>query len=187
MIPVSMRRPGESGPGNRIALVYIQLPVDLAEPQARIDFVKAETKRLKSSNRAENMQAFYSAGRFIPTPLRGTVTRALASTSAFNLTVSQAPGPRGAMHVLGCEVDAVYPAIPISDGHAVAIGMFRYREQLFVGTYADPDALPEITQFPALLADEMRALANLGAPIRMRDGRVRPAPAIDRQSDAATV
>jgi hypothetical protein len=37
--------------------------------------------------------------------------------------------------------------------------MVRYRNELFFGCYADPDALPEVHELPALLAAELRALA----------------------------
>jgi hypothetical protein len=33
--------------------------------------------------------------------------------------------------------------------------MIRYRRELFIGCYADPDALPEIHDLPGLLEAEM--------------------------------
>jgi hypothetical protein len=38
--------------------------------------------------------------------------------------------------------------------------MVRYRKELFIGCYADPDALPEVRLLPALLEAELRALAT---------------------------
>jgi hypothetical protein len=49
----------------------------------------------------------------------------------------------------------VYSVVPIADDHALAIGMVRYRRELFIGCYADPDALPEIHDLPGLLEAEM--------------------------------
>jgi WS/DGAT/MGAT family acyltransferase len=164
MVPVSMRRASESGPGNRISMVYVQLPVNLSSPAARLDWVREQTQRLKASGRAEGTQTFYAAGGLLPAPLRTPLVKALSSRRAFNLTVSQSPGPRGVVHVLGCELQDVYSVVPIADQHALAIGMVRYRHELFIGCYADPDAFPGVHELPALLAAEMHALASAPPP-----------------------
>jgi hypothetical protein len=65
--------------------------------------------------------------------------------------------------MLGCEMQEVYSVVPIADRHALAIGMIRYRRELFFGCYADPDALPEIHDLPGLLEAEM---LRLGAAAR---------------------
>lgn len=160
MVPVSMRRANETGPGNRIAMVNIRLPVDLDSPIERLEAVREQMYSLKTSSRAEGTQILYAAGGLLPAPLRSPVVRALASPSRFNLTISQSPGPRGTVHVLGCEVQEVYSVVPIADRHSLAIGMVRYRNELFIGCYADPEALPEVHQLPALLHTEMQALAR---------------------------
>jgi diacylglycerol O-acyltransferase / wax synthase len=158
MVPVNMRRANETGPGNRFAMVAIELPVHLARPQDRLQWVRERTRRLKDSGRAEGIQTLFRAAALIPTWLRSPVVRLMSSPRVFNLTVSQSPGPRDAIHVLGCEMQEVYSVVPIADRHALAIGMVRYRRELFFGCYADPGALPEIHELPDLLEAEMREL-----------------------------
>ena len=102
----------------------------------------------------------YAIGSLLPAPLRSTMVKALASPRVFNLTISQSPGPRGDLRVLGCEMDEVYSVVPISEQHSLAIGMVRYRRELFIGCYADPVALPECSDLPALLDAELHALAE---------------------------
>jgi WS/DGAT/MGAT family acyltransferase len=169
MVPVSMRRASETGPGNQISMVYIQLPVNLSSPQKRLESVRTQTQQLKHGGRAENMQTLYAAGGRLPAPLRSPLAKAMASPRVFNLTVSQSPGPRGAVYMLGSELQEAYPVVPIAEGHALAIGMVRYRQELFIGCYADPDALPEVHDLPALLQAEMRALGTPAPPIRAPD------------------
>jgi diacylglycerol O-acyltransferase / wax synthase len=162
MVPVSMRAANEDGPGNRISMVYIQLPVDLDTPAARLAQVRAEMQRLKASGRAEGTETLYAVGGLVPAPLRAPVVKALSSPRTFNLTISQSPGPRGEVHVLGANMDEVYSVVPITERHALAIGMVRYRRELFIGCYADPVALPEVTGLPQLLEAELRSLAQSG-------------------------
>jgi diacylglycerol O-acyltransferase len=159
MVPVSMRRANESGPGNRIAMVAILLPVHLGTAAERLAWIRARTRQLKETGRAEGTETLFRAARLVPPWLRSPVTKAMSSPRVFNLTVSQSPGPRDALYLLGWEMDEVYSVVPIAQGHALAIGMVRYRRELFFGCYADPDALPEARELPALLEAEMRALA----------------------------
>jgi WS/DGAT/MGAT family acyltransferase len=163
MVPVSMRGVGEDGPGNQISMVYIQLPVHLDTPIERLDAVRTEMQELKGSGRAEGTETLYAIGSLLPAPLRSPMVKALASPRVFNLTISQSPGPRGDVRVLGCEMDEVYSVVPISEQHSLAIGMVRYRRELFIGCYADPVALPEASDLPALLDAELHALAEQGA------------------------
>lgn len=162
MVPVSMRRADEAGPGNRIAMVAIELPVHLASAAERLQYVRSGTRRLKDSGRAEGTYTLMRAGALVPPFLRSPLARGMASPRVFNLTVSQSPAPRDALHMLGCEMQEVYSVVPIADRHALAIGMVRYRRELFFGCYADPDALPEIHDLPALLEAEMHDLGQLG-------------------------
>jgi WS/DGAT/MGAT family acyltransferase len=167
MVPVNMRAVGEFGPGNRIAMVNLELPVDLAGPADRLARVREQTKRLKTGDRAEATEAFYGAAALLPAPLRSPVVKAMASPRTFNLTVSQSPGPRD-LSLLGCAMEEVYSVVPIAEGHALAIGMIRFRQELFFGCYGDPDALPSLPELPGLLEAEMRALGEL------RPGRAAP-------------
>jgi diacylglycerol O-acyltransferase / wax synthase len=170
MVPVSTRTLGDAGAGNRMAMVHIPLPVHLATCGQRLEWVREQTARLKHTDRPAATQAFVESLGLVPPLLRTPVARAMAAPRQFNLTVSQSPAPRGPLYLLGCELEEVYSVVPIAQGHALAIGMVRYRQELFFGCYADPDALPEVREMPALLAAELDELA---AAARARTRRLR--------------
>jgi WS/DGAT/MGAT family acyltransferase len=177
MVPVSMRRADEIGPGNRISMVYLALPVERESPGERLEAVRTEMHALKASGRPEGTEMLYALGGLVPAPLRGPVAKALASPRSFNLTISQSPGPRGTIHVLGCEMQEVYSVVPIPEEHSLAIGMLRYRNELFIGCYADPEALPEVHELPALLDAELQALTRRAARPGPNNGnRSQPKP-----------
>ncbi len=159
MVPVSMRENADATAGNQISMINIPLPTHLASAERRMDWVREQTNLLKSTDRPAANQTLFQACGILPAPLRTPVVRAMAAPRQFNLTVSQSPAPRGSLYLLGCEMEEVYSVVPIAQGHALAIGMVRYRRELFFGCYADPDALPEVYRLPTLLAAELGELA----------------------------
>lgn len=182
MIPVSMRKAGETGSGNRISMVFIPLPVHLDSPAERLGEVRAQTRRIKDTGRRFGTQTIFRAAGLLPAPVRSPLVHALSSPRVFNLTVSQSPAPRGPLHLMGCELEEPYSVVPIAQGHALAIGMVRYNRELFFGCYADPDALPQSADLPALLETELQALVDASADSRdtaeeraSGNGRHRPA------------
>ena len=166
MVPVSMRRVGDTAAGNQIAMITIALPVHLEVAGERLSWVREQTRRLKQTDRPEGTQKLYRALALLPAPLRSPAAKAMATPRQFNLTVSQSPAPRGSLYLLGCELEEVYSVVPIVQGHALAIGMVRYRQELFFGCYADPDALPEVHRLPALIEAELRDLGRVAPRAR---------------------
>jgi diacylglycerol O-acyltransferase / wax synthase len=60
LVPVSVRREDERGElGNRISMVFVDLPTDVEDPARRVSHLSAETRALKGS-------AAVRAGSFIP-------------------------------------------------------------------------------------------------------------------------
>jgi WS/DGAT/MGAT family acyltransferase len=182
MVPVSMRRFGDDTAGNQISMVFIPLPIHLDTPRERLRWVRGQTELLKHTDRPAGTQTLYQAAGLLPTPLRSPVARAMATPRQFNLTVSQSPAPRGSLYLLGCELEEVYSVVPIAQGHALAIGMVRYRQELFFGCYADPDALPEVHELPGLIEAEVRALGRDAE--RGRNGAPPRAPGTRRNGAA---
>jgi WS/DGAT/MGAT family acyltransferase len=173
MVPVSMRERADNTVGNQISMVNIALPIHLTSASRRLDWVREQTDELKHTDRPVETQRLYQACGLVPAPLRTPVVRAMAAPRQFNLTVSQSPAPSGSLYLLGCELQDVYSVVPISQSHALAIGMVRYRRELFFGCYANPDALPDVHRLPALLAAELEELA--AAPERSGGPRPRAA------------
>ncbi|WP_081685622.1 wax ester/triacylglycerol synthase family O-acyltransferase [Candidatus Solirubrobacter pratensis] len=160
MVPVSMRRLGDTAAGNQISMITIALPVHLGSASERLRWVREQTGRLKQQDRPDGTHKLYQAAGLLPAPLRSPAAKAMATARQFNLTVSQSPAPRGSLFLLGCELEEVYSVVPITAGHPLAIGMVRYRQELFFGCYADPDALPQVHRLPALIEAELRELGR---------------------------
>ncbi len=189
MIPVSRRASERSGAlGNRISFAFIDLPVGRSSPTAWLHSVHEQTQAFKRSERAAGTESLLSALRFTPAPIKTYAARLAASARTYNLTVSNVPGPRTPIYMLGAELQEAYPVVPLSDQHALSVGIFTYREGVHLGLYVDPEALPEATALPMVLRESARALnrATLSAARVSHDAGV-PHRRVARRSRSADV
>jgi diacylglycerol O-acyltransferase len=174
MVPVSMRTTDEAASlGNRISFVFVELPVDLHRPLDRLAAVKEATKAFKRDGRASGGEVVMSALGMLPEPLKDRAAKLASSPRMYNLTVSNVPGPRVPVYLLGAELIEAYPVIPLPEGHALSIGMFSYRDRLCFGAYADPSALPAVNALPGALSASVLELCGRAG---RRRGELRAAP-----------
>jgi len=174
MVPVSVRGPEEQAElGNRISFAFVDLPVNEHSPIRRLDLVQEQTAAFKRAGRPAGTQALVGALGVLPAMLRRPAARAMASERAYNLVVSNIPGPPRSVYMLGAELEQAYPVVPLSERHALSIGIFSYRQDLFLGLYADPLALPDVDRLPVALSVSFRSLerAISHGPVRGADVR----------------
>ena len=182
MVPVSVRGAADSpADGNRITFAFIDLP--LSEPDAgrRLALIYARTQELKASPRIAGSDALLRSMVQLPGFVKERAARLAASPRMFNLTVSNVPGPRAPLYAAGAEVETIFPVIPISDGHALAIGVLSYRDGLHFAAYVDPDALPDAPELAPLFRNAVTELDHTVRRATAKPARRRP----PRRSGAA--
>jgi diacylglycerol O-acyltransferase len=167
MVPVSLREEDEPDElGNRIAFSFIELPLHVATAGGRLHRVHQETSAFKRSERPAGSETVLNALGLLPSPLKDLAARMAASPRTYNVTISNIPGPEAPLYMLGARLEEAYPVVPLSEDHAVSVGVFSYQGHAHFGFYADPSALPDVRDLPDAVAAEIRALA--GAPRRER-------------------
>ncbi len=169
MVPVDVRGSGEAAElGNRISFMFVDLPCDEPDPVRRLRDVHAATRERKLSGEPEGARDVMRSLDFVPSPVQRVVSRLVASPRAFNLTVSNIPGPREPLYMRGCRLAEAYPVVPIADRHALSIGVTTVADGAFFGLYADPQSLPEVDDLGAGIGratDELLQL-SVGWPAR---------------------
>jgi hypothetical protein len=162
MVPVSTRTPEQTTDlGNRIAFVFVDLPVHLFRAEERLAHIRRSTSRFKAEERASGGEALLGALGMLPEPLRDAAAKLAASPRMYNMTISNVPGPRFPVYLRGCELLEAAPVIPLPDKHALSIGIFTYRDQVTFAGYADPAALPDVGHLPYALACGVAQLSSL--------------------------
>ena len=163
MVPASVRgATGAGALGNRISFVFVELPCDEPDPVRRLKDVSLAMSERKRGGEPEGADVMLKAFGLAPRTLQHAVSRAVASPRTFNLVVSNIPGPREPLYMRGCELEEVYPVVPIADRHGLAIGVTSIKDGAFFGVYADRGSLPDADLLAAGIdesIDELLALS----------------------------
>jgi diacylglycerol O-acyltransferase / wax synthase len=175
MVPVSVRADIERGAlGNRVAAMWAPLPVGVTDPVARLQTISAAMKDVKASGQAVGAEVLTALSGFAPPTIMAQAARLQARQRLFNLVVTNVPGPQHPLYVLGRELRALYPMVPLAENTGLGIAIMSYNGQLNFGLTADFDGLSDVET----LADEMSAtieelVAAAGAHVGSGPGRPR--------------
>ena len=163
MVPVSVRATDQDEFGNRITFVFIDLPCDEPDAKRRLETVAGEMGIRKENGQTEGADILLRLAGLTPRTVQHVLSRLATSTRAFDIVVSNIPGPRPPLWMLGCELREAYPVVPMADSHAVSVGLTTVRDDVFLGVYADREALPDADRLAELIDVEFDRLRELAA------------------------
>jgi WS/DGAT/MGAT family acyltransferase len=169
LVPVNTRASAaDAGElGNRISFVLADLPVGEPDPSAVLDRVRLQMREYKRSDRAEALDAVLRAAAAAPVTLRDAIARLVTRPETFNLVVSNVPGPRQPLYLLGRRLRAAYPAVPLIDDHGLSVGVLSYNGVIHVGLHACPALVPNLVE---LAWEFERAFGALSVEVGGRPG-----------------
>jgi diacylglycerol O-acyltransferase len=154
MVPVSVRADVERGAlGNRVAAMWAPLPVGETNPVGRLREISDAMNEVKDSGQAVGAQVLTELSGFAPPTIVAQAARLQARQRLFNLVVTNVPGPQFPLYMLGRELDALFPMVPLAENTALGIAIMSYNGQLNFGLVADYDGVPDVD----LLAEELRS------------------------------
>ncbi|HEU0198021.1 MAG TPA: wax ester/triacylglycerol synthase family O-acyltransferase [Nevskiaceae bacterium] len=158
MVPVSMRREGVEG-GNQIAMVLANLATHIDDPLERLDTI------VRSMNNSKERLKRMSQGEILA--YLGVVMAAHAVNmalginpgwQAFNVVISNVPGPKDVRYWDGARVDGIYPVSIAIDGVALNITLVGYHDHLEFGLIACRHTVPHMQNLLQYLEDGLAEL-----------------------------
>ncbi len=158
-VPVSLHHPGDDE-GNRDSFFTLELPLDEPDPVARLEAVRAATSVRKAEHDAETLDVLMRDLARVSPGLERLCRRFEASPRAFALNVSNVPGPRGAVEVLGAPVEAVYSIAEIGRRHALRVAVVSADGRLQFGFCSDPGIVEGLALMAAAVEADARALVD---------------------------
>jgi diacylglycerol O-acyltransferase len=145
MVPVSVRADADKGAlGNRVASLWAALPISEPDAVRRIEIVHETMKDLKSSGQAVGAQLLTSFGEYAPPTILAQAARLVARQRAFNLVVTNVPGPQFPLYMFGKQMQEVYPVVPLSGNTTIGIALLSYNGTIGFGLLGDFDAAPDL-------------------------------------------
>ncbi len=172
MVPASLRT-DDSDISNRITMILANLATHIEDPIERLQIIRRSVQNSKQrfSRMTANEILNYSALVYGPAGLN-IVSGMLPKRQAFNLVISNVPGPREPLYWNGAKLDALYPASIVMDGQALNITMTSYLDKLEVGLTACRNALPKMQNLLTHLEDEIQRFeaAILSLPKQAAEG-----------------
>ena len=162
MVPVSLRT-DDSETGNQIAMILANLGTEVADPTLRLERVRASVQeaktRYKSMSSAELLN--YTALMMAPAGLH-LLTGLAPRLRAFNVIISNVPGPKEPLYWNGARMTGQYPvSIPV-DQVALNITLTSYVDQLEFGLTACRRTLPSMQRLLDYLEHGIRELEVAG-------------------------
>ena len=180
MVPVSVRADVERGAlGNRVAAMWAALPVGVADPIERLHRLSRQMRDVKQSGQAVGAEILTRMSGFAPPTIMAQAARLQARQRLFNLVVTNVPGPQFPLYLLGRELEAIYPMVPLAENTALGIAILSYNGQLNFGLVADYDALADVEVLAEELeasVDELAAAAGASATAASPISGATPAP-----------
>jgi WS/DGAT/MGAT family acyltransferase len=163
MVPVSLRgRPGVGdGAGNLVSGFLAPLPVCEADGVERLRRIQRSTKELKEGGQALGIHMMTQAAEYAPASLMAAAGRtAMQGSSFINLTVTNVPGPRNELYLLGARMLELNPMVLIGNDITVNVAVESLVDRLSIGLSADAAANPDLPVLRDAIARELDTLVE---------------------------
>jgi diacylglycerol O-acyltransferase len=144
-------------PGNRDSFFCLDLPLGSADPLERLAAIRRTTWARKQGHDAQHVDALMRELAHTPR-LSCFAEHVLAHPRSFALNVSNVPGPRRPIRVLGVPVRALYSLAEIGERHALRVAVVSLAGTLNVGLVADPTLLADVGDLAAGMQAEAAEL-----------------------------
>jgi diacylglycerol O-acyltransferase len=185
MVPVSVRTEEERGAlGNRVSAMMAPLPVWCQDPVGRLHLVSDIMGDLKGSGQAVGAEILTRLVDFAPTTIASQAARLQPAQRFFNLVVTNVPGPQFPLYLLGREMQAIFPLVPLARRQALCVGIMSYNGQVNFGLVGDYDAMADLESFGLDLEGAVEEIAGASTA---GDGRPQRSSRAETRNGALSV
>ncbi len=161
-VPVSLRGDDDApgGGGNAVGVVLCNLGTHLSEPEARFDLIHRSMRDSKAQLKGLGPMAviLLSAINFGPVALGPLFRYELLRKPAFNIVISNVPGPEEPLYWNGARLEGIYPVSVPYDGQALNITVTSYAGSLEFGLIGCRRRVPRLQRLLTHLEDSLAEL-----------------------------
>ncbi|HSD61798.1 MAG TPA: wax ester/triacylglycerol synthase family O-acyltransferase [Burkholderiales bacterium] len=160
VVPVNLRAPEDAEQlGNQFGLVFLQLPVGIANPLERLYMVRTRMQALKHSPQPMLILGLLGAAGMGPAAVQEQLLQTLGSHATAVMT--NVPGPQQRLHFAGAELAQQIFWVPQSGDIAMGASILSYAGQVQFGLITDAKIIPDPGKIVDAFEPEFRQLANI--------------------------
>lgn len=168
MVPVSVRADDQrQDMGNQVSSMFTSLATDIADPVERLGAIHEGMRCAKDQHRAVGAETLTNWAEFAAPAVFGRAMRLYARMGladrhrpAFNVTISNVPGPPFPLYSAGAKLEANFPFGPIFDGAALNITVMSLEDSLDFGLLTCPDVVDDVWAISDGLRASLRELSD---------------------------
>ncbi len=160
MLPVNIRPKDDPGGGNAVGSILASLATDIEDPVARFNTIIASTRDAKAQLQGMTKLGIMQYSALLMSPMLlsqipGAVGRV---RPAFNLVVSNVPGPDKPLYFRGFRMEAYYPMSIPFQGYGLNITVISYLDTLNFGFIGCRDTLPHMQRLAVYAREALEEL-----------------------------
>ncbi len=164
-VPVNLRPlAGMADLGNHFGLVFLSLPVGIADPAARLAELRRRMQALKRS--AEPLVTFRTLealGR-VPLAVQRAVVRVLATKAT--AVATNVPGPRHTLYLAGRAIRDIFFWVPQAGRVGLGISILSYAGRVRLGVGTDAGLVPDPQAIVEGFEAELEAMGKGGGAVQ---------------------
>lgn len=160
LVPVSIRPKDSDAHGNQVSAILCNLGTHVHAVRQRLQIIKdssTEGKAIQNQLSSPAAQNYAMIGS-IPIVLVQLLRLSTYLNPAFNLVISNVPGPRSPMYMNGAHLLNIYPVSALYKQQNLNITVTSYEDSLDFGLIACRDYLNEVDQLAEYLQDALDEL-----------------------------
>lgn len=157
LVPVNLRPPGPVDElGNHFGLVFLDLPMGIADPVERLHAVHGEMLGLKKSQQPLVALGLLAAMGVAPDAIRERLLEALAANAS--VVITNVRGPEQPRYLGGRRIARELFWVPQSGGIGMGVSILSYAGQVSFGVIADLERVPDPATISFHAATEFETL-----------------------------
>lgn len=167
-VPINLRTPEEMGTlGNHFGLLFLGLPVGIADPLERLAVVHERMEELKNSEEGAVGLMILGALGLVPPVAQGEVVEMFAAKLTAVLT--NVPGPPMPLYMAGSKISGLMFWVPQSGRVALGLSILSYANHVFLGVATDAGLVPDPDQIIEGFYSDFAELLELASQVESEE------------------
>ncbi len=166
MVPISVRQKSEEDSGgNKLSNMLVQLATNIENPIERLETIHESTVRGKTYQGAMGAKSIANMAEAVPYGVANQAAKiysrfnmAKMHNPAFNVVITNVPGPQFPLYIQGHKLFAAMGTAPIMNGMGLIITIFSYNGEVTISSTSDSNSMPDIDIFSRYIRESANEL-----------------------------